>query len=138
LRFAGDALSFGKRGFPQMVENTVDLGFIAKLLQKNNEEFRALRKEVAEIRTLCVQTYDYVKRIDRRHFEMRDDLELMIKMEIGGAITHVQTVLENNLARLEERSTISPAECSRSRASYRGAYRLPHQLKSSRSSPWKW
>jgi Mg2+ and Co2+ transporter CorA len=86
-----------------MVEDNVDLGFIANLLQKTNDEVRGLRKEVADIRTLSVQTYDYVKRTDRRHTELRDDLELMIKMEIGGAITHVQTVLENNLSRIEEK-----------------------------------
>lgn len=86
-----------------MVEDNVDLGFIAKLLQKNNEEFRSLRKEVTDIRTLCIQTYDYLRRAERHQSELRDDLELTIKMEVGGAIAYTQTTLEGVLARIEEK-----------------------------------
>ena len=84
-----------------VVEDNIDLGLIAKLVQKNNDEMRGLRREVADIRTLCVQTYDYLNRSDRRYMELRDDLELMIKMEVGGAITHVHSILENSLMRIE-------------------------------------
>lgn len=86
-----------------MVEDNVDLGFIARLLQKNNDEFRGLRKEVADVRRLCVQTYDYMRRGDRHHSELRDDLELMLKMEIGGAMTHLHTILDGTLSRIEEK-----------------------------------
>ena len=86
-----------------MVEDNVDLSFISKLLQKNNDEFRGLRKEVADIRRLCIQTYDYMRRTERHHAELRDDLELTIKMEVGGSLAYAQTSLESVLGRIEEK-----------------------------------
>lgn len=86
-----------------MTEDVVDLRLLAKLGQKANDEIRTLRKEVADIRTLSLQTYDCVKRLERRFSEMRDDLELTIKVEFGGGIAHLQTVLENTLARIEDK-----------------------------------
>ncbi len=84
-----------------MTQETVDLSFLAKLNQKNNEELKVLRKEIAEIRTLSLQTYEYMKRVERRQSELRDDLDIAIKMEIGGGLTHLQAVLENTLSRIE-------------------------------------
>ena len=64
-------------------------------------ESRRVGKEVADLRTLTLQQVDYTRRVERRVSEMRDDLEIMIKMEFGGAFAHFQTVVENSLARIE-------------------------------------
>lgn len=68
-----------------MAEETITLEFLARLSEQMLQEARALRKEVAEIRTLTLQTIEYSRRIERRMTERRDDLELMIKSEPGGA-----------------------------------------------------
>jgi archaellum component FlaC len=86
-----------------MVEENVDLGFIAKLMQKNNDEFRMLRKEVADMRWLCVRTYESMGRMERDRSELRDDVELMLKMECGGTSAHLQTCLENVSGRMDEK-----------------------------------
>ena len=41
--------------------------------------------------------------VDRRVGEQRDDLELMIKMELGGALANMQTHLENNLQPIQDK-----------------------------------
>ena len=80
-----------------MAEETITLEFLARLCEQMLQEMRALRKEVAEIRTLTLQTIEYSRRIERRMTEQRDDLELMIKAELGGALAHMQTQMENHL-----------------------------------------
>ena len=84
-----------------MIEETIDLRFLAKQGQKIIEDMRAFRQEVSEVRTLALQTYDYSRRIERRQSELRDDLEIAIKMEFGGGLAHLQTVIESSLARIE-------------------------------------
>lgn len=34
---------------------------------------------------------------------MREDLELAVKMELGGSIGHLQTILEGALAKIEDK-----------------------------------
>lgn len=84
-----------------MIEEAVDLRFLAKQGQKIIEDVRAFRQEVSEIRTLALQTYDYSRRIERRQSELRDDLEIAIKMEFGSGLAHLQTVIESSLSRIE-------------------------------------
>ncbi|WP_105438601.1 hypothetical protein [Neorhizobium sp. T25_13] len=86
-----------------MSDEVVDLNFLAKLGQRTNDEIRALRKEVAEIRTLTIQTYEFSKRLERRQAEIRDDLELSIKIELGGALSHMQSTIEHSLVRIEDK-----------------------------------
>jgi hypothetical protein len=42
------------------------------------------------------------RRVERRHGELRDDLELTVKMELGGALANIQTSIEASLAHVEE------------------------------------
>ncbi|MCV9998895.1 hypothetical protein OE766_11600 [Pararhizobium sp. YC-54] len=48
-----------------MIEETVDLRFLAKQGQKIIEDMCAFRQEVSEVRTLALQTYEYSRRIER-------------------------------------------------------------------------
>jgi Mg2+ and Co2+ transporter CorA len=86
-----------------MAQDTVDLSFLARLGQKTNDELKMLKKDVGEIRSLCLQSYDYMKRVERRSSELRDDLEITIKMELGGGIAHLQTGLKSGLRRIEDK-----------------------------------
>lgn len=86
-----------------MSHDVIDLNFIARLLQRTNEEVRALRKDVADIRTLTLQTYDFSRRLERREIELKDDLEVMVKMELTGALAHLQSKLEGTLGRIEDK-----------------------------------
>ncbi len=83
-----------------MIEEIVDLRFLAKQGQKIIEDMRAFRQEVSEVRTLALQTYEYSRRIERRQAELRDDLEIAIKMEFGGGLAHLQTVIENSFSKI--------------------------------------
>ena len=69
-----------------MADENITLDFLARLGQQTLLKARALRKEVADVRTLSLQTIEYARRIERRMTEQRDDLELMIKAELGGSL----------------------------------------------------
>jgi hypothetical protein len=74
-----------------MPNTNVDLQFLAKQHQRMLDETRLL----------VVSGYKLTRRVERRQSEMRDDLEVMIKMELGGALANVQPSIENSLARIE-------------------------------------
>ena len=86
-----------------MADEVITLEFLARLCQQTLQEARALRKEVAEVRTFGLQTVDYARRIERRMSEQRDDMELMIKAELSGALANMQTQLENHLQPLQDK-----------------------------------
>jgi hypothetical protein len=89
-----------------MADEVITLELLARLCQQTLQEARALRKEVADVRTLGLQTVEYARRIERRGGEIerrvgeqRDDLELMIKAELSGALANMQTQLRTICAR---------------------------------------
>jgi hypothetical protein len=106
-----------------MAEN-VDLTLLAALARENLTETRALRREVADVRTLALQSLDYMRRmeqrldgrisgldgrisaVDSRIGSLRDDLELMIKAELMGRLAHfetrIETMLHERLAAIEK------------------------------------
>ncbi len=86
-----------------MADETITLEFLARLCRQTLQEARALRKDVADVRTLSLQTIEYAPRIERRMSEQRDDLELMIKAELGGSLANMQTQLENHLQPLQDK-----------------------------------
>jgi hypothetical protein len=63
---------------------------------------REIRSEQNQHRTLLLQAGDYIRkmeqRLDGRIVALRDDLELMLKSELMGSLTHFQTKIENLLA----------------------------------------
>ncbi len=75
------------------------------------EQLRAIRRDIADVRTLTLQNSDYIRRLDRRMSELRDDLEMMVKSELMGRLGHFETVIEQRLDALGER--IGQLETSR-------------------------
>lgn len=84
-----------------MSDEDVDLQCLARQSQRTLEEMRQLRKDFNEMMRLVVSGHDLTRRVERRQTELRDDLELMIKMELGGALANVQTSIEHSLRRME-------------------------------------
>jgi urease accessory protein UreE len=82
-------------------QDTVNIQFLGKQLQGLIEETRHLRKEVSDVRSLTLQTYEFSKRVERRNAELKDDLEITIKMELGGGLKNLQAAIEGSLARIE-------------------------------------
>ena len=88
-----------------MPETTVDLSFLSKQVQPLIDETRHLRKEVADVRSLTLQTFEFSRRVERRQSELRDDLEITIKMEFGGRSANLQTSIDGSLGRIEGKFT---------------------------------
>ena len=72
-----------------MAEVTNEL--LTKLLEQIRDEQRALRNEM---RRLAENQMDTTRAIRA----LRDELELMIRTEIGGLFAHLETRLENRIA----------------------------------------
>lgn len=84
-----------------MTSETLSLEYLAKQAKSNMDEMRLIRKDLTEMMRLLVANYDLTRRNERRQVELRDDLELMIKMELGGSLANIQTSIENSLGRVE-------------------------------------
>lgn len=74
------------------------------------ELLRAIRREVADIRALTLQNTEYNRRLERRIGgveqrieDLKDDLELMIKAELMGRLSHFETLFDHRLDALAER-----------------------------------
>lgn len=85
-----------------MADNA-DITLLARLAEQTLSEVRLLRKEVADVRSLSLQNTDFIRRVDRRMGELKDDLELMLKSELMGQLTHVETRIERSLDDLSQR-----------------------------------
>lgn len=77
-----------------MKEHPVDLQFIARQLDRVLDEQRALQHEVSDSRSLVIAVTDQSRRLDRHLTDMQADLELMIKSEIGGRTSNVESRIE--------------------------------------------
>ncbi len=84
-----------------MSTDNISLDFLAQQSKLQIEEMRQLRKEMADMMRLLNGTYDLTRRVERRESELRDDIELMIKMELGGSLANMQTTIDNALSRIE-------------------------------------
>lgn len=84
-----------------MTTEAVSLDFLAKQAKIQMDELRLLRKEVMDMMRLLNATYELTRRVERRETELRDDIELMVKMELGGSLANIQTSIENSLSRIE-------------------------------------
>lgn len=80
-----------------------DLTLLAKLAEQTLTEVRQLRKEVGDVRTLALQGTEFTRRMERRVNELKDDLELMLKSELMGQLTNVETRIEASIEGLSER-----------------------------------
>ena len=77
-----------------MSDNSVDLQFIARQLERVLDEQRLLRREMDDVRSLVLGLADQNRRIDRHLSDMQADLELMIKSEVSGRMSNVESRIE--------------------------------------------
>lgn len=85
-----------------MTTETVSLDFLAKQAKSNMDEMRLVRKDLADMMRLLNGSYELTRRIERRQGELRDDMELMVKMELGGSLANIQTSIEASLSKIED------------------------------------
>ena len=85
-----------------MTTDNISLDFLAKQSKLQIEELRLLRKDMGDMMRLLNATYDLTRRVERRENELRDDIELMVKMELGGSLANMQTTIETSLSRIEQ------------------------------------
>jgi hypothetical protein len=76
---------------------TVDLTFLAKQNEKILAELKDMRSEHNDVRALLVQIYEHSRRVETRVTEQTKDLELMLKMELGGQFANFATRVEQRL-----------------------------------------
>jgi len=70
-----------------------------------HQMLKTIRREQEEHRTLLLGVIDQGRRLERRMSEMRDDLELMIKSELMGRLTHFETRMDEKLEQAFEQKT---------------------------------
>jgi hypothetical protein len=75
----------------------VTLDFIAKQLERVLDEQRALRTEVRRLSENQMMTARSIENARNSIDHLRDDLELMIRTEIGGLFAHLETRLEQRI-----------------------------------------
>ncbi len=74
----------------------VDLTLLASLARESLEQGREIRRELRDLRTLTLNTTDYLRRLDRRVSELRDNLELMVRSKLMGRFAHLETRLSGS------------------------------------------
>jgi predicted nucleic acid-binding Zn-ribbon protein len=74
---------------------------------------RELRAELRQHRTMLLQLVDATRRHDRRFEEIetrisdtRAEIELMLKAELFGRLTHFETQMDERLAQLSDRLSV--------------------------------
>ncbi len=85
-----------------MSTDNISLEFLAKQSKLQMDEMRLMRKDLGDMMRLLNATYDLTRRVERRATELRDDIELMVKMELGGSLANIQTAIESSLSRIED------------------------------------
>lgn len=85
-----------------MSTDNISLEFLAKQSKLQMDEMRLMRKDLGDMMRLLNATYDLTRRVERRETELRDDIELMVKMELGGSLANIQTAIESSLSRIED------------------------------------
>jgi predicted nucleic acid-binding Zn-ribbon protein len=92
----GRSMSYGE---------TVNLEFLSRQQSQLLEEIRGLRQESRDVRKSFVGVSEHFSRQERRLTDLREDLESIIKLELGGAVANLETRIENYLERrLDEHS----------------------------------
>ncbi len=64
---------------------------------------REIRTELRDLRAVTLGNTEATRRTERRVGELRDELELMLKVEALGRSAHFETLYDEKLAKLEER-----------------------------------
>jgi predicted nucleic acid-binding Zn-ribbon protein len=79
--------------------DSISLDCIARQQSQLLDELRLLRQESRDIRKAFTGISEHFSRQERRIGDLRDDLEGMIKLELGGAVANLETRLEIYLDR---------------------------------------
>lgn len=77
----------------------ISLEFLARQQAQLLEEMRGLRQETREIRKAFTGISEHFSRQERRIGDLRDDVEGMIKLELGGSIANFETRVETYIDR---------------------------------------
>ncbi len=72
------------------------------LLREIRDELKKLGRDVSDVRTVCLGTFERVKRVERRLEEVRDDMEATIKAEIMGTGEMWRRDLEKRIEAIEQ------------------------------------
>lgn len=90
--------------------STLDRRLVLRRLDDIQTEQRVIRQEIRGVRDeaqnaglLVLKNTDDTRRLDRRVGELVDDLEVIIKAEIGGRFAHLETRVEEALDRVADR-----------------------------------
>ena len=90
--------------------DTVDLGFLGRKVEQILSELREMRLDNRLIKSGFLKVSDMLSRmnqrtdfLDRRISEVRDDGDTMLRMELGGSLTHVETRLDERFAIVGDR-----------------------------------
>jgi hypothetical protein len=83
--------------------DSVDLSFLQEQQRLILEELKLMRRESQGIRQAMIGMSERVTRLDRRLNEVKDDMESILQVHIGGSISNLETRLDNRFAeQLEE------------------------------------
>jgi hypothetical protein len=88
------------------MSDSVGFSLLIKLSEQTVSELRQIRKEMADVRTLALQSAEYNQRLNRRLTELADDLGLMVKSELMGQLANLETRIEIQLDRISERVAV--------------------------------
>lgn len=80
------------------MSEVVDLSALFAICQRTLDETRTMRRELRDVREFAMRGVDYIRRLERRIEELKDDLEVLIKGELAGRVAHLQTELETDIA----------------------------------------
>ena len=90
--------------------DTADLGFLGRKVEQILSELREMRLDNRLIKSGFLKVSDMLSRmnqrtdfLDRRISEVRDDGDTMLRMELGGSLTHVETRLDERFAIVGDR-----------------------------------
>lgn len=101
LDFAIDRRYDGMRDMDDVMTEAVTPEFLSRQAKNNMDELRSVRKDLLQMMQLVTANYELTRRVERRQSEMKDDLEIMLKMEISGSFANMQTTMEHSLGRIE-------------------------------------
>lgn len=83
---------------------------ILKELQADSRQNRTMLLQVIEILRRHERRFDDIERrfgdVERRISDSRSDLELMLKAELLGRLTHFETLMDERIAQLEDRLSV--------------------------------
>lgn len=90
--------------------STVTLELLGQLMRDMQSDMLDVKTELRDHRSLLLALAEQGRRTDRHVTELRDDLELMIKMEVMGRLGQFETTVGHRLDALEGRAGAAEAE----------------------------